>query len=111
MKTGGGPSAPALIHTPVTPVEVSNVSRDAWTAQENHGLLWVSCTIPLNSTLEPVPAVFAYGSPMEKVWPDVSVKLLAVPIVCPVVSTNETLPVHEGVMPLDELGARLTTLI
>ena len=52
-----------------------------------------------------------YGRLAEKIWPDVTVKLEAVPIAFPLESTNEMLPLHDAAVPLDELLARFTTFI
>ena len=96
----------------VTPVLVSNVSSDVCNA---HGTLEspvsFNCTIPRISTRDPLPPVLVYDSVTEDSWPDETVKSLAVPIVPPLALTNEMLPVQDAAVPLDELGARLATLI
>jgi hypothetical protein len=51
------------------------------------------------------------GRVAEKIWPLVTVKGVAVPIVAPAELTNDRLPVQEAAVPLDELAAIFTTLI
>jgi len=71
----------------------------------------ISCTNPRISAREPEPPVDEYGSGAEKIWPDVTVKLAADPMLAPLESRNEIEPLHEAAVPLDGLGARFTTLI
>lgn len=59
----------------------------------------------------PEKPALANGRFADAISPDVTVKLVADPIVAPVEFKNEMLPVQDAAVPLDDADATLTTLM
>src|SRR5262245_9930411 len=94
------------------PVEVSKVSIEIVRAQgvgEDADRVTVTTARMLDRGVE--TAAFANGRLTELVTPEAIVKFVAVPIVPPAALTNDTVPVHEAAVPLEDAVARLVRLI
>ena|ERR1051326_5304150 len=93
----------------VTPLVESYVSKELARA---HGVLAVVDSVNVTATRisvrAPVAPALENGRVAEKICPLAMVNGVAVPIVVPVEDTNETLPVHDAAVPVEEADAVLT---
>ena len=94
-----------LIYTCVAPVVVSNVSNEeaSWQGGADVvGMVRLICARTSFRAPEP-------SSGAEKIWPEVTVKLAAVPSVAPVELRNVMVPEQDAAVPLEEFAAMFTT--
>lgn len=94
----------------MTPLSVSNVSRDVRSAQGVPDVVVTEMT-PTISTRVPVAEVLAKGRVAEEISPLETVKVAAVPMAVPPDVVNEMVPVQDAAVPLEEALALLATLI
>jgi hypothetical protein len=88
----------------------SYVSNDETSAQGTPEA-GVKETWPRISPRSPVSAAWEKDTLAEKIWPEVTVKLVADPMTAPLAFKNEMLPVQEAAVPVEDSVATFTTLI
>jgi len=91
---------------------VSKIDIETSNVQGGRGVVvgTVRHTTARNVVRGAVPPLLANGRRMGEVWPAVTVKDWAEPIVFPVASMNVTVPVQEAAVPLLEFEATFATL-
>jgi hypothetical protein len=94
-------------------VLVSKVESETASAQGGRGLAVdsVKATTPRIAVRVPEAPAPENGRWAAKIWPDVTVNGVALPIVAPLALRNEILPVQDAAVPSDALAAKFTTLI
>ena len=88
--------------------KVSSENTNEQGAVEGRVTVWVS--VATNSPWVPEKPEVPNGSDTEAIWPVPTVKVVALPITVPAELANETEPVHDAAVPLDDAEAMLTTL-
>jgi hypothetical protein len=97
----------------VAPVLVSKVESDTASAQGGRGLAVerVNATTPRMAARVPVAPALENGRRAARIWPDVRVNEVALPIVAPLAFRNEILPAQEAAVPSEALAAKFATVI